>query len=72
MIFFIYFCVTAEFKASTGESSTLDRLSFVGFIIETSGDSVRVSIRSGIASLFNDMSAAEKSEKMAMKVFTMT
>ena len=52
--------MTAEFEASTGESSTLDRLSFVGFIIETSGDSVRVSIRSGIASLFNDMSAAEK------------
>ena len=72
MIFFTYFCVTAEFKASTGESSTLDRLSFVGFIIETSGDSVRVSIRSGIASLFNDMSAAEKSEKMVMYAFNMT
>ena len=64
--------MTAEFKASTGESSTLDRISFVGIIIETSGDSVRVSIRSGIASLFNDMSAAEKSEKMVMYAFNMT
>ena len=64
--------MTAEFEALTGESSTLDRLSFVGFIIETSGDSVRVSIRSGIASLFNDMSAAEKSEKMVMYAFNMT
>ena len=64
--------MTAEFKASSGESSTLDMLSFVGFITETSGDSVRVSIRSGIASLFNDMSAADKSEKMVMKVFKMT